>query len=90
MAHWTATLRLENVWKRIMIRRTERRVIEFRRHLTSAKFHADTTIQVQDVQNWLDYVMAPLKKIDDLPSPDTNALLADKLARVKLFATMGR
>jgi len=32
------------------------RLVEFRTYLNSAKFHKDTTIQVQDVHNWLDYI----------------------------------
>ena len=63
--HWTKRIKLTSIWRRICIKRTERRVVEFRMHLLSAKFHTDTTIQVGDVQSWLDYVAAPLKDCDD-------------------------
>jgi hypothetical protein len=36
----------------------EARILELRVHLTLPKFHTDTTIQTQDVRNWLDYVEA--------------------------------
>ena len=36
----------------------EARILELRVHLTLPKFHTDTTIQTQDVSNWLDYVVA--------------------------------
>ncbi len=34
------------------------RIRELRVHLTLPKFQTDTTIQTQDVRNWLDYVEA--------------------------------
>ena len=34
------------------------RMRELRRHLALPKFQMDTTIQTQDVRNWLDYVEA--------------------------------
>ncbi len=36
----------------------EARILELRVHLTLPKFQTDTTIQTQDVRNWLDYVEA--------------------------------
>ena len=37
----------------------EERIRELRGHLALPKFQNDTTIQTQDVRNWLDYVEAP-------------------------------
>ena len=37
----------------------EERIRELRGHLALPKFQNDTTIQTQDVCNWLDYVEAP-------------------------------
>lgn len=36
----------------------EARILELRVHLALPKFQHDTTIQTQDVRNWLDYVEA--------------------------------
>jgi hypothetical protein len=36
----------------------EARIRELRGHLALPKFQTDTTIQTQDVRNWLDYVEA--------------------------------
>jgi len=36
----------------------EARIRELRVHLALPKFQTDTTIQTQDVRNWLDYVEA--------------------------------
>jgi len=38
-------------------------ILNFRGHLLSPKFHADTTIQVQDVQNWLDNIQNKLTEL---------------------------
>ena len=37
-------------------------IFSFRRHLQSSKFHNDTTIQVSDVQRWLDDISYELNK----------------------------
>jgi len=39
---------------------------DFRRHLRSSKFHQDTTIQVSDVHNYLDNIIATDTEIEML------------------------
>jgi len=34
-------------------RKIHEKIVEFKMHLLSPKFHTDTTIQVSDVHNWL-------------------------------------
>ncbi len=53
-------LRLEFENRALVVQQAElaARIRELRVHLRLPKFQTDTTIQTQDVSNWLDYVEA--------------------------------
>ena len=54
--HYSTKLKTEIKEKQTQLERADQMIIAFRRHLSSSKFHQDTTIQVSDVHNWLDLV----------------------------------
>jgi len=44
----------------------EARIRELRAHLLLPKFRTDTTIQVADVNRWLDYVVEPVPAFEEV------------------------
>ena len=55
--HYSKKLKSEIAEEKSKLEAARQAVIDLRVHLLSSKFHKDTTIQVGDVQNWLDHVV---------------------------------
>ncbi len=55
--HYSQKLKNQVSEEQAKLEAARQAVIDLRVHLLSSKFHKDTTIQVGDVQNWLDHVV---------------------------------
>ena len=60
MAHYSQTLKAETAAEQEKIARAKEVMNMFRAHLASSKFWNDTTIQVSDVNRWLDSINTQL------------------------------
>ena len=58
--HYSQRLKNEVITEKAKLEAARQAVIDLRVHLLSPKFHVDTTIQVDDVQRWLDNVVAAI------------------------------
>lgn len=61
--HYSEKLKAEVKVAENRISAAEAHIQQFRKHLTSEKFHKDTTIQVKDVENWLLNILDDLRGI---------------------------
>lgn len=60
MKHYSQVLKEATAAEQQKIERAKAMIVGFRRHLASSKFHNDTTIQVSDVNRWLDMINTEL------------------------------
>ena len=60
MVHWTQALKEQIGLEHDKNAQARDIINELRNHLLSSKFHVDSTIQVNDVQSWLDRVVTAL------------------------------
>ena len=58
--HYSEKLKNQVAEEQAKLEAARQAVIDLRVHLLSSKFHKDTTIQVGDVQNWLDHVVSAI------------------------------
>lgn len=51
------SLQETNLRQKLALEEFNKTIQEFRKHLSSDKFRVDTTIQVQDVREWLNHIV---------------------------------